>query len=292
MTPAAPRADASQVDELEAGLLLEAIRARYGHDFLGYHRPTMMRRLALAKERFSCRSLSMLQDRVLHDRSILSELVGLLTVQVSEMFRDPGYYRALRETVLPHLATWPSLKVWVAGCAEGEELYSLAILFREAGLEARSIFYATDISPAALRKAEAGIYPLDRLQGFTESHHHAGGTSSLSDYYTAAYGAVAMDRTLRDRVVFSQHNLATDEVFAEVHLISCRNVLIYFDQELQSRAIRLFRDSLARGGFLGLGSSETIRFSGHADAFDQFNIAERIYRRRPADHVRVKGSKP
>lgn len=269
--------------DLEARLLLEAIHRRFGHDFRGYSQASMLRRLEIARDRFGCRSLSALQDRVLHDPEVFPELVGVLTIQVSEMFRDPSYFRALREKVLPHLGSWPSLKVWVAGCAEGEELYSLVILFREAGLEARTIFYATDISTAALRKAETGIYPLDRISGFTNNYRLSGGRASLSDYYTAAYGAAVFDRTLRKRVVFSDHSLASDTVFAGVQLVSCRNVLIYFESDLQRRAIGLFRHSLVRDGFLGLGSRESLRFSGHADAFSEFEPRERIYRRRPEE---------
>jgi len=205
--------------------------------------------------------------------------MGFLTIQVSEMFRDPGYFRALREKVVPHLRTWPSLKVWIAGCANGEEFYSLAILFREEGLEDRTIFYCTDISPAALAKAEAGIFDLGRIPQFTENHRLSGGHSSLSDYYTAAYGGAVFDKSLRARAVFAEHSLATDQVFAEAHLVSSRNVLIYFDRDLQDRALGLFGDSLVRGGFLGLGARETLRFSRHADAFADFDAGERIYRR-------------
>jgi chemotaxis protein methyltransferase CheR len=212
----------------------------------------------------------------------LPRLISFLTVQVSALFRDPPYFRAIRESVLPHLRTYPSLKVWVAGCSAGEELYSLAILFREEGLEERTIFYGTDISPDALAKAEAGVYDLDRIPAFTQNHRASGGKSSLSDYYTAAYGAAVFDRSLRRRAVFSDHSLVTDAVFAEVQLVSCRNVLIYFDRDLQDRAIGLFKDSLVRKGFLGLGSKESLRFSRHADAFDDFVREERIYQKRGA----------
>ena len=213
-------------------------------------------------------------------RPVLPELLGYLTVQVSELFRDPAYFRAIRAHVVPHLRTYPSLKVGVAGCAAGEELYSLAILFREEGLDERTVFYATDINPDALRKAEAGVYALDRLPLFTENHRKAGGKSSLSDYYTAAYGAAVFDRSLRRRAVFSDHSLVSDAVFAEVHLVSCRNVLIYFDRDLQDRAVGLFKDALVRRGFLGLGSRESLRFTRHASAFDEFGPAERIYQKR------------
>jgi chemotaxis protein methyltransferase CheR len=264
---------------LELELFLEALCQRYHYDFRGYARSSVLRRAAQAREHFGCRSLSMLQDKLLHEPNIVPRLLDFLTIQVSEMFRDPNYYRSLREEVLPHLKTFPSLKVWVAGCGEGEELYSLAILFREEGLEARTIFYATEINPAALRKAEAGIYDLERIPLFTENHRNSGGRSSLSEYYTAAYGAAVFDKGLRSRTVFSEHSLVSDQVFAEIHLVSCRNVLIYFDRELQDRAIGLFKDALVRGGFLGLGAKETLHFSGHSDAFAEFARAERIYRR-------------
>jgi chemotaxis protein methyltransferase CheR len=178
------------------------------------------------------------------------------------------------------LRTYPSLKVWIAGCSSGEELYSFAILFREEGLEERTMFYATDINPEALDKAESGVYELDRIKLFTENHRKSGGRSSLSDYYTAAYGAATFDKTLRKRTVFSDHSLANDEVFGEMHLISCRNVLIYFDKELQDRAIGLFNDSLVRKGFLGLGSKESLRFSSHSDSFTDFAREERLFQKR------------
>ncbi len=266
-------------DDIEMSLLLEALHRRYHYDFRGYAATSIRRRLTHAQERLGCRSLSALQDRVLHDPAVLPQLIGYLTIQVSEMFRDPGYYRMLREQVVPHLRTYPSIKVWVAGCANGEELYSLAILFREEGLEQRTLFYATDISPAARERAESGVFGIDRIAQFTENHRLSGGRTSLSDYYTAAYGAAIFDKTLRARTVFSEHSLASDEVFSEVHLVSCRNVLIYFDRHLQDRAIRLFGESLVHGGFLGLGSTETLRFSAHAGDFVTFAESERIYRR-------------
>ncbi|WP_323809595.1 CheR family methyltransferase [Sphingobium baderi] len=266
-------------EEIELDLLLEAIWRHYHYDFRGYSRSSLQRRLLRAQHRFDCASLSELQHRILRDRKAFAELMGFLTIQVSEMFRDPAYFRALREKVIPHLRTYPSLKVWIAGCANGEEFYSLAILFREEGLEDRTIFYCTDISPAALQRAEAGIYSLDHIAHFTENHRRSGGRSSLSDYYTAGYGAAVFDKSLRRRTVFAEHNLASDEVFSEVQLVSSRNVLIYFDRDLQDRALGLFGRSLVRGGFLGLGAKETLRFSGHSDGFADFDIAEKIFRR-------------
>lgn len=265
------------VEDIEMRLLLEGIYQKYHYDFRGYSMASVKRRLIHAREHFGCRSFSALQDRVLHEPTVLPELLGYLTVQVSEMFRDPSYFRALREQVVPHLRTYPSLKVWVAGCSGGEELYSLAILFREEGLEKRTMFYGTDINTDALKRAEAGVYALDRIPLFTENHRRSGGKSSLSDYYTAAYGAAVFDKSLAERVVFSDHSLVSDSVFGEMHLISCRNVLIYFDRDLQDRAVGLFKDSLARRGFLGLGSKESLRFSMHSEAFQDFVREERIY---------------
>ena len=268
------------VEDIEIRLLLEALYQRYHYDFRHYARASIKRRLTQARERLSFASISAMQDGLLHDPSTLPRLLDYLTVQVSEMFRDPSYFRALREQVLPHLRTYPSLKVWVAGCSNGEELYSLAILFREEGLDQRTMFYATDINPAALEAAKAGVYPLDQVRKFTQNHQKSGAKTSLSDYYTADYGRAAFDKTLRKNVVFSDHSLVTDAVFAEMHLISCRNVLIYFDRGLQDRAIALFRDSLARKGFLGMGSKENLRFSVHAAAFSDFVREEKIYQRR------------
>lgn len=269
-----------KIEDIEVRLLLEAIHLRYHYDFRGYSIASIKRRLRQAKDRFGCGSISILQDRVLRDPAMFAQLLGFLTVQVSEVFRDPAYFEAIRRKVVPHLRTYPSLKVWVAGCSDGEELYSFAILFREEGLEQKTMFYATDINPEALRRARAGVYPLDRIRQFTENHRKSGGKSSLSDYYTAAYGSARFDESLRERTVFSDHSLVSDEVFAEVHLISCRNVLIYFDRELQNRAIGLFRDALVRNGFLGLGSKETLRFSDNSNAFADFVREQRIYQRR------------
>jgi chemotaxis protein methyltransferase CheR len=235
-----------------------------------------------AMGRFGCATLSQLQDRVVHEPQVFAALLDHLTVQVSEMFRDPPYFRALREQVVPLLRTYPSLKVWIAGCSAGEEAYSMAILLREEGLLARTLIYATDINPHTLQRAAAGVYDVGSVAGFTLNHRASGATSSLSDYYTAAYGRAVLDKSLKDHIVFSDHSLATDSVFAEVQLVSCRNVLIYFDRELQDRALGLFSESLCRQGFLGLGSKESLKFSSRAGAFDCFDKQERIYQKRSA----------
>jgi len=273
------KSDAAITEDIELQLLLDAIYRKYHYDFRDYSAASLKRRLTQAKTNFACDSFSQLQHRLLHERGFLPQLLPYLTVQVSEMFRDPSYFLALRRQVIPHLMTYPSLKVWVAGCSTGEELYSLAILFREEGLENRTIFYATDINASALARAEAGVYELDRIALFTENHRRAGGKSSLSDYYTAAYGHAVFDKSLRARTVFSDHSLVSDAVFAETQFVSCRNVLIYFKRDLQDRAIGLFSDSLVRKGFLGLGSKESLRFSARAADFTEFDREERIYQK-------------
>jgi chemotaxis protein methyltransferase CheR len=269
-----------KIEDIEIRLLLEALYSRYHYDFRNYAMASVKRRIRQAREQLGFASISALQESLLHEPEILPRILGYLTVQVSEMFRDPTYFRAIREKVVPHLRTYPSLKVWIAGCSGGEELYSFVILFREEGLEERTLFYATDINQDALRAAESGIFGPDRMQLFTENHRKSGGKSSLSDYYQAAYGRASFDKSLRRKVVFSDHSLVTDAVFAEMHLISCRNVLIYFDRTAQDRAVGLFKDSLARKGFLGLGSKESLRFSQHAESFADFLREEKIYQRR------------
>ncbi len=268
-----------EASETEISDLLEAIYVGYHHDFRGYAMASMRRRLSFAATRLGCKSIAELHGKLRSEPAIFSELLQYLTVQVSDLFRDPSFFLTLREHVVPILKTYPLLRFWVAGCSTGEELYSLAILLDEEQLLERTTLYATDINPQALRTAEAGIYPLDRLPAFTENHRLAGGKGSLSRYYTAAYGSAVFDRNLRKHVVFADHSLATDSVFAEVQVVSCRNVIIYFDRELQERAIGLMAESLCRRGFLGLGSRESLQFSRHRYDFQELVPNERWYQR-------------
>lgn len=268
------------IDDIELRLLLEAIYHTYHYDFRGYAQASIKRRMVKAREDFKCESYSQLQDQILRDSSKFHDLLSYLTVQVTEMFRNPSYYQAIRQDVVPILKTYPSLKVWVAGCSSGEELYSLMILFKEEGLFDKTIFYGTDINTDALKTAEEGIYRADRMPLYTENYKKAGGTGELSDYYTSAYDKAVFDKTLKKQAVFSDHSLVTDNVFAEVQLVSCRNVLIYFNRELQDRAFKLFSDSLQHNGFLGLGAKETIRFSSQAENFADFNRSERLYQKK------------
>jgi chemotaxis protein methyltransferase CheR len=274
-----PAPDERDLD-LEIELLLEAIYRKYSYEFRHYARASLRRRILGALSKLNVESVSLLQHVILRDPSVFAEFLALLTVPVSEVFRDPAYFRALRERVCPILATYPSLRIWIAGCSTGEEVYSLAIVLDEVNLLDRSLIYATDINPRSLRLAEAGVYALDRIPAFTRNYQQAGGTRSLVDYYTAAYDGAAFSRRLRARVTFSDHCLATDQVFAEVQLVSCRNVLIYFDRELQDRAVGLFRDSLVPRGFLGLGTRESLRLTSHAAEFEEYAADERIYRKR------------
>jgi chemotaxis protein methyltransferase CheR len=265
--------------DIELHGLLEAIYVQYHSDFRQYARASLRRRLGQALTSLGFETLSALQGSVLRDPLLFQRLLRYLTVGVTEMYRDPAFFRALRTDVAPVLRTYPSIRVWVAGCSSGEEVYALAILLREEGLLDRTILYASDINPHSLQAARDGIYALDRLPQFSESYRAAGGRASLADYYTAGYGAAVFDKRLSQNVVFADHSLATDEVFAEMHLISCRNVLIYFNRTLQDRAVGLLDRSLCARGFLGLGAKETLRFSQHATSFELFAPNAQLYRR-------------
>lgn len=265
--------------DIELRLLMEAIYLRYNHDFRDYTGASQKRRVAYALEQMQYRSISALQEQVLRDPEVFARLLQYLTIPVSEMFRDPSYFLALREHVVPVLHTYPSIKVWIAGCSTGEEVYSMAILLKEEGLLERALIYATDINPQSLEKARQGIFPAEAVRDYTANYQRGGGHRAFSDYYTAAYGGARFDPALRANVIFADHSLATDSVFAETQLVSCRNVLIYFNRRLQDRALGLFHDSLCHRGFLGLGSKESIDFSSYGERFDTVSRPDRIYRR-------------
>jgi chemotaxis protein methyltransferase CheR len=266
--------------DLEVRLLMEAVFQRYHHDFRDYAMASVRRRVRQAMQRLGCARVADLQHLLLHEPEAFAQTLPFFTVQVSEMFRDPAYFLALRVHAVPILRTYPSIKIWVAGCSTGEEVWSLAILLAEEGLLERTLIYATDINPQALRAGEAATYESGRVAGFSRNYQAAGGTGSLSDYYSSAYGRAVFDRRLRKQVVFADHSLATDAVFSEVHLVSCRNVLIYFNAGLQDRAVGLFREALVHRGFLGLGSKESLRFGANADAFEPLVAAQKLFRKR------------
>ncbi len=270
------------IEQIEFELLLEAIWQRYGYDFRTYARATIERRILQFLPNSGCTKVSELIPKVLYDAALFSHLAYHFSIPVTEMFRDPFVYRCLRDRVVPLLHTWPHIKVWHAGCASGEEAYSMAILFKEEGLLERALLYATDYNEEALQQAREGIYPIDRLQEATRHYQEAGGTASLSDYYHAAYRIAAMDRSLREQILFSNHNLMVDGIFGEMHLIMCRNVLIYFNRELQDRVLELFTESLVYGGFLCIGTKEDLQFSRVADCYEVVDLKARLYRKRRA----------
>ena len=273
-----PTEPPSDID-IELKLLMEAIFLKYSYDFRNYTGASQKRRVRYALEQLRLPNVSALQERVLHDPTVFAQLLQFLTIPVSEMFRDPSYFLTLRQQVVPVLQTYPSVKVWVAGCSTGEEAWSLAILLREEGLLDRTQIYATDINPASLDKARQGIFPMEAVRNYTANYQRAGGHHAFSDYYTAAYDAARFDPSLCANAVFADHSLATDSVFAETQLVSCRNVLIYFNRALQDRALGLFHESLCHRGFLGLGAKESIDFSSFSTRFDTLARAERIYRK-------------
>ncbi|MBW3507035.1 protein-glutamate O-methyltransferase CheR [Pseudomonas sp. NKUCC02_KPG] len=265
--------------DIELRLLIEAIYLKYSYDFRDYSGASIKRRVNHALRQFDCGTISALQERILHDPTAFMQLLQFLTIPVSEMFRDPEHFLAIRQEVVPILKTYPSLKIWIAGCSTGEEVYSMAILLREEGLLDRTIIYATDINPRSLEKAKQGIFSLDNIRTYTHNYQKAGGQRSFADYYTAAYDYAIFDKTLRENVTFADHSLATDSVFSETNLISCRNVLIYFNKNLQNRAFGLFEESLCHRGFLMLGSKETLDFSDYSKQFSPVLKQERIYRK-------------
>ena len=273
-------ADEDARERLEIDLLLEAIQRRYGYDFRGYAPASLRRRLWHRVYGEHVATLSGLQERILHEPGCMDRLLRDLSINVTEMFRDPSFYRALRERVFPLLRTHPFIRIWNAGCSTGEEIYSLAIALREEGLLERTRIYATDINDAALELAGAGSFPLERMQRYTENYLRAGGSESFSSYYSADGDSARFDPSLAKGLVLAQHNLVTDGSFNEFHLIVCRNVMIYFGSALQEEVLQLFGDSMTRFGILALGRKESIRRSRHAAEYEALDDAEKIFRRR------------
>ena len=269
----------SELEQIEIELLLEGIYRRYGFDFRAYAYASIRRRLWKRIEAEGLLTVSALQERILHEPAMMERLLLDLSINVTAMFRDPSFYKVFREVVVPTLRTYPFIRIWHAGCATGEEVYSMAILLEEEGLYERSRIYATDINEVVLQKAKAGIFPLERMQEYTENYIAAGGKRAFSDYYVAKYDGALFSPNLTRNVVFSQHNLVTDRSFSEFNAILCRNVLIYFDKSLQSKVHGLFYDSLAIFGVLALGSRESLRFSPYEESYEQINGPEKIYRK-------------
>lgn len=270
--------DVSRREDIEVELFVQALRMRHGYDFSQYAQASFKRRVLNLAMHLGFANVAQLTERVLHDERLLPEVIARLSVPVSEMFRDPDVFDCLRREVFPVLASYSHFNIWHAGCAHGEEIYSLAILLQEAGLYERAQIYATDISSHALDVAREGIFAVRDLQSWAANYVKAGGTRTLSDYFHARYGHIKLDESLRRNVVFATHNLATDAVFCEAHLILCRNVLIYFKPELQKRTIALFSESLVRQGYLCLGTKESLTFTGHAAQFGVVSGRHSVYR--------------
>jgi chemotaxis protein methyltransferase CheR len=274
-----PPSERDDLEDIELSLLLEAVFRRYGFDFREYAPASLRRRVWRRAHAEGVETLSGLQERLLHDPKCMERLLLDLSINVTAMFRDPPFYVAFRDRVVPQLRTYPFTRIWVAGCSTGEEVYSLAILLHEANLYERARIYATDINETVLERARAGVFPLEKMQEYTQNYLRAGGTRAFSEYYLAAYDGAQFQRSLIENVVFAQHNLVSDRSFNEFNVIVCRNVMIYFDRTLQNRVHELFYESLAHLGFLGLGRKEAIHFSPYEERYEELDAVEKLYRK-------------
>jgi chemotaxis protein methyltransferase CheR len=271
----------SAIENIEIELLLEALFKRYGYDFRSYARASVRRRIIQFMQLTDFQTISSMIPRLIHDESFFEKMVMEFSITVTEMFRDPSMYLSLRNNIIPVLKSYPFIKIWHAGCATGEEAYSLTILIEEEGLGGKTTFFATDFNDVALGKAKDGIFDLSNVRQYTENYQKAGGQYSFSDYYHARYGAMAIKNSLKEKITFANHNLVIDQVFSETHLICCRNVLIYFNRELQERVLGLFYDSLVNGGFLCLGLKESLLFSGFQKKFKEIDRKNKIFQKNP-----------
>lgn len=269
----------TELEQIELELFVLALKRRHGFDFSQYAPASLTRRVRQLVHVHQSTSITELTARLLHEADFVTRIVQGLSVPVSEMFRDPPVFRALRDQVLPMLASYPRINIWQAGCANGQEVYSLAIMLEEAGLYDRSHIFATDFNPEALQRAHEGIYPARDAQLWSRNYMEAGGGLSLADYYSARYDFIRLHERLRRNITFANHNLVSDKMFCEAHLVVCRNVLIYFTNPLQNRTLMLFRDSLVRGGYLCLGLRESMTFAQVATDFNAVDARLRIYRR-------------
>lgn len=264
---------------IEKDLLLEGIHRRYGYDFREYAEESLRRRISMAISKEGVKTISAFQDRILHDAKFFERFVGTLAVHVTSMFRDPEFYLAFRQRVVPQLRTYPFIRIWIAGCSSGEEVYSTAIVLKECGIYDRCRIYATDISDSVLKRAKEGIFPLTSMREYTSNYLKAGGEKEFSSYYTASYDHALFRRSLIENVTFGQHNLTSDASFNEFNVIFCRNVMIYFTRALQERVLKLFDESVCRLGVLGLGSKETLNYSATEGSYEELVKGRRLYRK-------------
>lgn len=268
------------IGEEEISELLEMLFDRYGYDFRDYSKASLRRRVSRFMMLEKMLGLPQFRTRLMEEEAFFWYFLNEITVNVTEMFRDPTFFRYLREQVVPNLSSFPFIRIWFAGCSSGEEVYSLAIILREEGLLERSLLYATDINQNVLEKAQKGIYSIDQVRKYQESYEKAGGKTQLLDYFSVKSGKATIDEDLKKRVVFSHHNLVADQSFNEFNLILCRNVLIYFNRELQNRVIGLFTESLSPLGYLALGSKETLRFTDFSDEYERLTKKEKVWRKK------------
>lgn len=269
----------SQLEEIEIDLFCEGVFKHYGFDYRQYARSSLKRRLKKTMAQVGLKTISALQDGVLHDKQMMEQLILNLSINVTSMFRDPGMYKAFREQIIPILKTYPSIRLWHAGCSSGEEAYSMAILLEEEGLGNKAKIYATDLNEAIIKKAKSGIFQLDVMQEYTNNYNSAGGKRSFSEYYTAKYDYAKLSPDILNRIVFSKHNLVTDSSFNEFNVIFCRNVMIYFNKQLQNRVHKLMHDSLCRFGILVLGAKESVQFTPEHKNYKEIDRGWRIYQR-------------
>ncbi len=267
-------------ENLEINLLIEAVREKYGYDFSGYSRASLKRRIKKTLNESHSTSISGMIHRLIYEKEFFDLLLLDLSINVTEMFRDPLFFREIREKVIPVLSKQSSIKIWHAGCSTGEEVYSMAILLKEAGIYNRCQIFATDFNEVVLAKAKQGIFPISNIKESTKNYQKSGGTGSFTEWYTAKYDFAIVESSLQKNILFADHNLVTDGVFSEVDLVMCRNVLIYFDRPLQNRVLRLLSDSLSIGGFLAIGSKESIHFSGITGEFEKFSHTRKIFRKK------------
>ena len=266
--------------ELEITLLLEAVYQKYGYDFRQYSKAHIRRRIMNRLKLSGLEDISQMQSKILNDEIFAANFLQDLSITVTEMFRDPGFYRSLRENVIPILKTYPFIKIWHAGCSTGEEAYSMAIIMQEEGLYDRTTIYATDFNQQALNQAKEGIFSNAMIKEYTVNYQLSGGIESFSNYYMSNYDNVIMNQSLKKNIVWANHNLVTDSVFAEVHMVLCRNVLIYFDINLQNKVQMIFYNSLINGGVLCLGSKESIQFTDLHDKYTELDKKQRIFKKK------------
>lgn len=269
----------NELEQIEIELLLDGVHRLYGYDFRNYALPSLKRRIWHHVHAENVPTISALQEKVLHDRACFERFIYSLSIPVTEMFRDPGLFLTFRQKVIPLLRTYPYIRIWHAGCSTGEEVYSMAILLHEEGLYDKARIYATDMNERSLQQAKEGVYDISKMKQYTKNYLEAGGTRAFSEYYTAKYNSVILQPYLRKNIIFAEHNLATDTSFNEFNVILCRNVMIYFNDELRDHVHGLFNESLSRFGVLVLGSKESIHFTGYSDSYEPLDRVEKIYRK-------------